>query len=47
MNLLTAIPAVIFMSDYQQSSFFLQQREEGSVVLHTRHENACSIALRG
>ena len=42
-----AMSAYIYAFDHQQSSFFLQQREESSVVLRTGRNCVCSVALTG
>ena len=47
MNRLTAMSTSIWNSEYQQSSCFLQQEDNSSIVLRTRHKYACSVALTG
>lgn len=42
-----AMSVYIYAFDIQQSSFFLQQREENSVVLCTGRNCVCSVALIG
>ena len=47
MNKRKAMSTDIWNSDNQMSSYNLQSEENSSIVLRTRHQNACSVALTG
>ena len=47
MNKRKAMPTDMWNSDNQQSSYNLQSEENSSIVLRTRHKDACSVALTG
>jgi len=42
-----AMSAYICAFDFQQSSYFFQQEDNGSVLLRTDQKSACSVALTG
>lgn len=47
MNKRKAMPTDMWNSDNQQSSYNLDKKDNSSIVLRTRHQNACSVALTG
>ncbi len=47
MNKCKAMSTDIWNSDNQMSSYNLQSEENSSIVLRTRHQYACSVALTG
>lgn len=47
MNKREAMSANMWNSDNQMSSYNLQSEENSSIVLRTRHQYACSVALTG
>jgi hypothetical protein len=42
-----AMSAFICAFDFQQSSYFFQWEDNGSVLLHTGQKSACSVTLTG
>jgi hypothetical protein len=41
-----AVSAYICAFDFQQSSYFFQQEDNGSVLLRTGQKSACSVILK-
>ncbi len=47
MNKRKAMSTSMWNSDNQMSSYNLQREDNSSIVLRTRHKDACSVALTG
>ena len=47
MNKLKAMSTNMWNSDDQMSSYNLQREDNSSIVLRTRHKDACSVTLIG